>query len=241
MTDVRRPEGTPVTLPSRPSSAPRPGGRRRVAGERVRGRRPESVPVQDVPELGPELAVPEPDATELAPDAPSETLETASAPRHVVPTWVPAALGVLLVAVVVAVSLLAAAARRADAVDAAQGEAVRAARTAATRLLSYDYRRLDADFAAGRALTAPPFSEQYAQTTAQAVRKVATDTKATVVAEVAAVGVQRAAPGEVTVLLFVNQTTTSNRLQRPQVDQNRVEMTLVRRGDRWLVSRVRGL
>jgi Mce-associated membrane protein len=43
------------------------------------------------------------------------------------------------------------------------------------------------------------------------------------------------------VVLFVNQTTTSNRLERPQLDQNRVEMTMTRVGGRWLISQVRGL
>jgi Mce-associated membrane protein len=158
-----------------------------------------------------------------------------------VPGWVIATLSVLLVVVVVAVALLVAADRRASAVEQAQGEAVRAARTAATTILSYDHRHLDADFAAGRALTTAPFTDQYARTTSQAVKQVATDTKATVVAQVAAVGVERATNREVVVVMFVNQTTTSSRLERPQVDQNRVEMTMTKRGDRWLVSQVKGL
>jgi Mce-associated membrane protein len=55
------------------------------------------------------------------------------------------------------------------------------------------------------------------------------------------VGVERATNREVVVVMFVNQTTTSSRLERPQVDQNRVEMTMTKRGDRWLVSQVKGL
>ncbi len=147
----------------------------------------------------------------------------------------------LLVVVLLALGLLVRADRSARAVDQARGEAVRAARTAATKILSYDYRHLDADFAAGRALTTSPFAEQYARTTADAVKQVATDTKAAVVADVAAVGVQQATAHRVVVVLFVNQTTTSTRLERPQVDQNRVEMTMVERDGRWLVSQVRGL
>ncbi|MGN6612454.1 MAG: hypothetical protein ACTHLJ_11815 [Angustibacter sp.] len=157
------------------------------------------------------------------------------------PGWVLATLAALLVVVLVAVGLLVRADRHARAVDEARGEAVRAARTAATAILSYDYRHLDADFAKGRALTAPPFAEQYAKTTAEAVKQVATDTKASVVAQVAAAGVEQAAEHRVVVVLFVNQTTTSTRLERPQVDQNRVEMTMVERDGRWLVSQVSGL
>jgi Mce-associated membrane protein len=43
------------------------------------------------------------------------------------------------------------------------------------------------------------------------------------------------------VLLFVDQTTTSNRLDAPQTDQNRVRFTMVRSGDRWLVAGVDAL
>lgn len=229
MTDVRpdrvRSGGTAVS--SSPGPAPR---RRRVAGERSRPAAPPSPPTR---EASPALAAP----AEISPAvSPSEQ----SGGRRVA-GWVLTALAGLLVVVLVAVGLLVRADRQAQAVEQARGEAVRAARTAATKILSYDYRRLDADFAAGRALTTSPFAEQYAKTTADAVKKVATDTKATVVAEVAAAGVEQASAHQVVVVLFVNQTTTSSRLQRPQVDQNRVEMTLVERDGRWLVSQVRGL
>ena len=86
--------------------------------------------------------------------------------------------------------------RRAEAAQLAGGEAVRAAAPAATRILSYDYRHLDADFAAGKALTTGAFAGQYARTTGDAVRSLATQTKATVVAQVASTGVLRASADE---------------------------------------------
>jgi Mce-associated membrane protein len=43
------------------------------------------------------------------------------------------------------------------------------------------------------------------------------------------------------VLLFVNQTTTSTRLDGPKVDLNRVVLTLDRVDGKWLVSKVVGL
>lgn len=238
--DVRQPGGPSVSPSSRPSPAPRPGGRRRVAGERAHSRgaglpdAPTAEPTSDAVQALPPAAIqPEPDTSAVEPDG-----ETG---RRMAPTWLLAVLGALLVVVLAGLAVLIVVDRRAGAVDAARGEAVRRARTAAVTLLSYDYRRLDADFAAGRALTTAPFAQQYARTTSDAVKKVATDTKATVRAEVAAVGVVSATPERVTLVLFVNQTTTSSRLQRPQVDQNRVEMTLVDKGGRWLVSQVKGL
>lgn len=240
MTDVRRPDqargGTAVT------PSPR---RRRVAGERSRPVLPPEPVIEPTPQPTPQ---PTRDANPTLEAGREGGERVTGAGRggereagRRVPGWVLGALAALLVVVLVGVGLLVRADRNAAAVDEARGEAVRAARTAATAILSYDYRHLDADFAKGRAFTAPPFAEQYARTTADAVKQVATDTKASVVAQVAAVGVEQASAHRVVVVLFVNQTTTSTRLERPQVDQNRVEMTMVERDGRWLVSQVSGL
>jgi Mce-associated membrane protein len=248
VTDVRRPErptsgGSPRAGSAvSPSAGPAPR-RRRVAGERSRPTPPLPTPAaREVDAVPPQPVKP---AEPAEPAEPARPVKRVTTPerlgRRSVPGWVLAALAVLLVVVLVVLGLLLRAHRQAQAVAEARGEAVRAARTAATAILSYDYRHLDADFAAGRALATSPFAEQYARTTADAVKQVATDTKASVVAEVAAVGVEQASQHQVVVVMFVNQTTTSTRLQRPQVDQNRVEMTLVERDGRWLVSQVRGL
>jgi Mce-associated membrane protein len=53
--------------------------------------------------------------------------------------------------------------------------------------------------------------------------------------------VVRASANRVVVLLFVNQTTTSTRLDGPKVDLNRVRMTLDRVDGTWLVSDVDAL
>ncbi len=42
-------------------------------------------------------------------------------------------------------------------------------------------------------------------------------------------------------LLFVDQTTTSTRLEGPKVDLNRVRMTLVEQDGKWLVSELDAL
>ena len=49
-----------------------------------------------------------------------------------------------------------------------------------------------------------------------------------VTADVASSSVVRASQNRVVVLLFVNQTTTSTRLEGPKVDLNRVRLTLDR-------------
>jgi len=57
-------------------------------------------------------------------------------------------------------------------------------------------------------------------------------------ATVASSSVVRASENAVVVLLFVNQTTTSTRLEAPRTDLNRVRLTMTRVGGAWKVSKV---
>jgi Mce-associated membrane protein len=108
-------------------------------------------------------------------------------------------------------------------------------------VLSYDHRTLDRDFArAERALTGS-FKRDYARTTSTVVRPSAEQYDVVVEAQVAAGSVVRAEADRVVTLLYVNQTTTSTRLEGPEVDLNRVRMTLVQRDGKWLVSALAAL
>jgi Mce-associated membrane protein len=146
--------------------------------------------------------------------------------------------GLVAVALLLTAGLLAVRARSEDRVEQARTAALAAAESHAVDLLSYDYRHLDRDFArAGKALTGS-FADDYATTTDTVVRPTALEVKAVVTAEVAAASVVRAAQNKVVVLLFVNQTTTSTRVEGPKVDLNRVRLTLTRVDGDWLVSKV---
>jgi Mce-associated membrane protein len=128
---------------------------------------------------------------------------------------------------------------RSDArVEAARGEAVAAAQGSAVSILSYDYRHLDADFAAARKVLTGSFARDYTATTSKVVRPGAVQYHAVVKAEVAAESVVSATANQVVVLLFVNQTTTSTRLDGPRVDLNRVRLTMVKVDGDWLVKNV---
>lgn len=146
--------------------------------------------------------------------------------------------GLVAVALVLTAGLLALRARNEDRVEQARTAALAAAEAHAVDLLSYDYRRLDRDFArAAKALTGS-FADDYATTTTTVVKPTALEVKAVVTAEVAASSVVRAAQNQVVVLLFVNQTTTSTRVEGPKVDLNRVRLTMTRVDGDWLVSKV---
>jgi Mce-associated membrane protein len=123
-------------------------------------------------------------------------------------------------------------------VETARDQAMAAAHDHAQAILSYDYRHLDADFAAARATLTGGFARDYKVTTTTLVRPGAEQYHVVVKAEVAAQSVVSATADQVVVLLFVNQTTTSTRLDGPKVDLNRVRLTLVKRGGDWLVNKV---
>jgi Mce-associated membrane protein len=187
---------------------------------------------------GPEVIEPAASSAAAEPSQPADV-----APRGTgLPGWVRAGLVALLAAALAVGAVLVVQHRDHDARARAGEQALAAARSAAVAVLSYDYRHLDADFAAAQELTAQPFTAEYQRTTAKAVKPVAAKNAAVVKASVSAAGVVRAATDRVVVLAFVNQTTTSSRLQRPQVDQNRVELTMVRgEHGRWLVAGVRAM
>lgn len=148
---------------------------------------------------------------------------------------------VVVVALVLTAATLTLRARAADRTERARTAAVAAAESDAADLLSYDYRHLDRDFARARAELTGRFARDYRRTTETVVRPTARQVKAVVTADVVASSVVRASQDRVVVLLFVNQTTTSTRVDGPRVDLNRVRMTMQRVDGRWLVGNVSAL
>jgi Mce-associated membrane protein len=159
-----------------------------------------------------------------------------------------AVLAVLVVVGVVVGTLLASAYRHGDSTQRARTQALSAARTAAPAILSYDYRHLDRDFAAALSHLTGPFRDEYRRTTSTVVAPTAKQYHGVVKATVAqpaggeqAASVVSASPGKVVVLLFMNQLTTSTRLDTPRLDLNRVRMTLTHTADGWKISAVDAL
>jgi Mce-associated membrane protein len=125
--------------------------------------------------------------------------------------------------------------------DDARTDALAASRDAARALFSYDHERLDEDFARGQALTTGKFREEYTKTTNEVVRGVAEQYDAVVRADVNEAGIVSASADEATALVFLNQITTSTRVEGDKIDQSRVRMHLVLRDGRWLVDEVTAL
>lgn len=150
-------------------------------------------------------------------------------------------LAVLIVLILAFAGVLGVKALKGKQAEDARGQAAAAGRKAAETALSYDYRSLDRSFAAARATMTPDFAAKF-DGTAKVAGELATKTKATVRAEVREVGVRDGDADRVTLIIFVNQTTTSTITQgKPRVDLNRTRFTMVRNGNLWLVQEIAGL
>jgi len=162
------------------------------------------------------------------------------------PGWpLVAALGVLALVLVVAAGVLGlftwswSDVRSQDAADEASRAAPAAAERASTAILSYRYTSLDADEKAAERYMTPAYAKKYADTFTRLVKPNAAKLRAKVEAEVKASGVTHADADRVSVLLYVNQTTTSTANSgEPQVALNRVQLSMVKRGGTWLVDDV---
>ena len=124
----------------------------------------------------------------------------------------------------------------AEAVERAMDTAPSAAEAAAAAVLAYDHTSLEADLDNAVKFMTDDFAEEYSETFEKVVAPTAEDSQAKVSAVVRAAGVIRATEDTARVLLFVDQATVTAENQRPRIALNRVVMTMVREGDRWLVD-----
>src|SRR3954452_1614869 len=123
-----------------------------------------------------------------------------------------------------------------------RSEAARqAADTAAPRLFSFDYRKLDADLATQRAQTTGDFTKEVENVTGPALRPIAA--KEHVVVQAVSLGsavVDDSGP-DVQVLVFLNQAVTLDLLSAPRLDRNRVVATMRLVGTDWKVAGIKAL
>lgn len=113
--------------------------------------------------------------------------------------------------------------------------ALDAARSYAITFASYKYDDLDADFAATEAHSIDPFLSEYRSTTEQ-LRETLTKARASSSAKVTSAGLASISEAQAVVDLFLDQTIVNARGSHD--DAQRVEMTLVRRDGKWLISKV---
>jgi Mce-associated membrane protein len=161
------------------------------------------------------------------------------------PNWVLGVLAGLLVAALALDGLVAwrevsqqrQAEESARALHSALIQAPAVAEQAATALLSYRYDTVDQDLAEARKYLTEDYRPEYVESI-NLVNQGAGEVGATVKADVLSSGVVEASGQRSDVLLFVNQTTTMP-AQQPTTALNRVVLTMVPRGNTWVVADIR--
>jgi Mce-associated membrane protein len=156
---------------------------------------------------------------------------------------VTAVLGVLAVLLGTLTVVLAASARQAATRADAAREVLGPAKSAAARILSYDYRHVQRDADAATAQLTGEFRTQYQTAMRQQIIPQAPKQRAVVQAEVLSAGVSsvNGTGTQAVVIVFANQTVTNSSLTQPRVDQVRVRLTLDKQNGRWLVAKVDAL
>lgn len=124
-----------------------------------------------------------------------------------------------------------------DAVRDARDSAKRAAREYAVALTTYDHTSLRDDFGRVSSHATGEFAKEYEQVSAN-LTKLIKKHESTSEGNVIATGTVSVARDRAVVLLFVDQTIKNANIDKPRIDRNRMRMTLVREGERWLVDNV---
>jgi Mce-associated membrane protein len=120
--------------------------------------------------------------------------------------------------------------------DAAQQQAVAAAREGTEAVLSYSSENLDKSLADAKSHLTGEFLDHYSKFTDEVVRPAVTQKGVKTEANVARAAVSNMQPGQAQVLVFVNQVTTSKDRPSPALATSSVMVTMVKSGGRWLIS-----
>lgn len=154
---------------------------------------------------------------------------------RLVPTWLIAALAVLVIASL-ALTVRLGLQPSEESVEQATGTARAAAERAAVPLLSYDYQSLDADQEAAHDVITSGYRSRDYDDLFEVIRENAPATQTVVDVEVIASAVVRAGEDRSEILLFVNRPTTNKATTEPVVYKDQVTLTMERVGDEWLVD-----
>jgi len=117
----------------------------------------------------------------------------------------------------------------------ARREALAVATDRVPLLLTYSYRTLEEDLARSKEQTVGEFRADYSTLLDEAVTPAATEKKISTVAALTGAGTVDAEGSDVTVLVFLTQTTTAPGVA-PSINTSRVEVTMRRTGSTWKIA-----
>jgi Mce-associated membrane protein len=114
---------------------------------------------------------------------------------------------------------------------------VNAARDGTVALLSYKPETLDQDFAAAKSHLSGDFLNYYNDFTKQVVTPAAKNKGVTTTAQVVGAAAAELHPDSATVLVFVNQVTTSKERPDPSMASSTVKVSLTKVNGQWLITK----
>lgn len=114
--------------------------------------------------------------------------------------------------------------------------AVAAATAVAVPILSYDYQTIGKQESTVRPLVTASCASEYANLLATTVTPLATQNKATQQAAVLAAGVSSASANAVTVLAFVQLTSSNSVKTGKAINEAQLSLSMVRQHGRWLLA-----
>jgi Mce-associated membrane protein len=122
--------------------------------------------------------------------------------------------------------------------DAAAHRAIRAASDGAVAALSYSPDSMDRDFANAKSHLTGEFLAYYNKFTEQLVAPMVQQKHITQTAKVVRAAVSELHPELAVVLVFLNQTATSNDKPQPLVTPSSVRVTVTKVNGSWLISKM---
>ncbi|WP_055474525.1 hypothetical protein [Gordonia sp. HS-NH1] len=118
-----------------------------------------------------------------------------------------------------------------------RAQALAAMQSNVPKLLSYNGNNdLNQEFAAKYNLLTGKFRDDFTTLTKSSIIPAAAANRIVTNARIAESGVISSADDSVSVLMFINQTTTSSEDPAPQLDGSRVKITAVRSGNQWKIG-----
>jgi len=120
--------------------------------------------------------------------------------------------------------------------DAAQQQVLTAAKEGSEAVLSYSPENLDRSLADAKSHLTGEFLDHYGKFTDQVVRPAVAQRGVKTEANVVRAAVSQMHPDDASVLVFVNQVTTSKDRPSPALATSTVMVTMVRTGGQWLIS-----
>jgi Mce-associated membrane protein len=120
--------------------------------------------------------------------------------------------------------------------DVARAQSVQVAKDSTIKLLSYKPDTVEQDLTSARDLLTGDFRDSYTQLTTDVVIPGSKQKQISAVASVPAVASVSADPSRAVVLVFVNQTVVVG-TDAPTATASSVQVTLVKEGGRWLISK----